>query len=66
VSDPYSAAPKHTQRLVVVALVALYGAYLLITGGGGVIALPIGVFLLLAVGYVGWDWLSSRGERPPG
>ena len=65
-SDPYRAAPKRTQRLVVVALVLLYAAYLLISGGGGAIALPIGVFLLLAVGYVAWDWFSAGREQPPG
>jgi hypothetical protein len=66
VSDPYSAAPKRTQRLAVAALIVMYVAYLLIAGSGASLALPIGAFLLFAIGYVTWDWFSSRGEPPPG
>jgi hypothetical protein len=65
VNDPYKAASKPTQRLVVVAMIAAFVAYIVISGGGGLFLFPIGAFLLLAAGYVIWGWWSERGETPP-
>ena len=69
VSDPRQAASEPTQRLVLAGLIVLYVVYLIAAGTGGLLVLPVGAFLLLAVCGLGWRWWSGRRvvtstERP--
>ncbi len=66
VSDPRQAASPRTQRLVLGSLIALYVLYLIVAGTGGILALPVGAFLLLAICGLGWRWWSGRRERQSG
>jgi len=66
VSDPTQAASKTTQRLVLAGLIVLYVVYLLAVGTGGLLVLPVGAFLLLAVGYLAYGWWTARAEKQPG
>jgi hypothetical protein len=66
VSDPTKAASKATQRLVLAALILLYGVYVVVAGTGGLLVLPVGAFLLLAAGYLVYGWWTARAEKPVG
>jgi len=66
VSDPTKAASKATQRVVLAALILLYGVYLVVAGTGGLLVLPVGAFLLLAVGYLVYGWWTARVEKQAG
>ncbi|HWJ51638.1 MAG TPA: hypothetical protein VNR42_11485 [Solirubrobacteraceae bacterium] len=65
-SDPTKAASKATQRVVLAALILLYGVYLVVAGTGGLLVLPVGAFLLLAVGYLVYGWWTARVEKQAG
>ncbi len=66
VSDPTKAASTTTQRLVLAALILLYGVYVIVTGTGGLLVLPVGAFLLLAAGYLVYGWWTARDEKQAG
>jgi hypothetical protein len=66
VSDPRQAASPGTQRLVLGSLIALYIVYLIVAGTGGILVLPVGAFLLLAICGLGWRSWSGRCERRAG
>jgi hypothetical protein len=65
-SDPYKAASKGTQRLALLAMIVLFVLSVVILGSGGPLVLPIGVFLLVAVAYLLWDWLADRRQQSAG
>ncbi len=66
VSDPRQAASPATQRLVLAGLIVLYGVYVIAAGTGGLLVLPVGAFLLLAAGALGWRWRAGRDEKQTG
>jgi hypothetical protein len=66
VSDPRQAASPATQRLVLAGLIVAYVAYLLAVGTSGLLVLPVGAFLLLAAGTLGWRWWAGRRQKQAG
>jgi hypothetical protein len=65
-SDPRQAASPSTQRLALAGLILLYVIYLVLIGTGGLLVLPAGAFLLLAVFGLGWRWWAARRHKQAG
>jgi hypothetical protein len=38
----------------------------IVAGTGGLLVLPVGAFLLLAAGALGWRWRAGRDEKQTG
>jgi hypothetical protein len=55
-----------SQRLVLGSLIVLYIVYLVVGGTGGILVLPVGAFLLLAICGLGWRWWSGGRKRQSG
>jgi hypothetical protein len=64
VRDPSQAASKSTQRLALAGMFGLYIIYIVIAGTGGLLVFPVGAFLLLAAGYLVWEWWKDREQEP--